>query len=73
MIDQLKPKPIHYLDFRVFLNDIFSWKQQLSKGYTQRQLSEDANMGLGLFTKIIQGKRDLSAKVLVKLSDLFEF
>lgn len=72
MIDQLKPKPFHYLDFRVFLNDIFSWKQQLSKGYTQRQLSEDAKMGLGLFTKIIQGKRDLSAKVLVKLSDLFE-
>lgn len=66
-----KPKSYDYLDYRVFFKDRFSWKQKESKGFTQRQLSQDAQIALGLFTKIVKGERDLSAKVMIKLADSF--
>lgn len=66
-----KPKSYDYLDYRVFFKDRFIWKQKESKGFTQRQLSQDAQIALGLFTKIVKGERDLSAKVMLKIADSF--
>ena len=72
LLQNLKPSSSSYLDFRVFLKDLYTWKQSTERGYYHRKLSQEAALGLGLFTKIIQGDRDLSAKVMIKLSQVFE-
>ena len=69
---QLKPNSNSYLDYRVYLKDLYAWKQSVQHGFSQRQLAKEGEFGLGLFTKIVQGERDLSAKVMVKLTKVFE-
>ncbi len=61
-----------YLNYRQYLADLIDIKKSENSKYTHRYLSEQGGFGLGLLTKILNGERNISAKIIVKLMDLFE-
>ena len=55
----------HYLDYRTYLRDAYlDLKRSRPSGFTHRRIGQKGGFDPGLFSKVIQGQRNISAKLL---------
>ncbi len=61
-----------YVDYRLFLRDIYAEKKAKHKFFSYRYLSEKSGLNSpGFFTWILQGKRNLSQRLILRYVDIF--
>ena len=68
-----KPKIIEYIDFRLFLKDFFEFKKKSIKKFSYRKLAASLSLSSPSFiSEVIKGKKKLSQRLILKLSDLMQ-
>jgi uncharacterized protein (TIGR02147 family) len=66
-------KVFNYLDYRKFLADLYIAKKAGRKYFTLQYVSQQLGLkSPGYFSWILKGKRNVSPKLIVKLSELFQ-
>ncbi|MBF0432044.1 MAG: TIGR02147 family protein [Fibrobacteria bacterium] len=69
-----KPKITAYIDFRLFFKDLFEYKKKHTPGFSFRKLT--VSLGLAspsYISEVIKGKKNLSQKLILKLSKTLSF
>lgn len=62
-----------YLDYRKFLHDLYAEKKAKSKYFSYRYLAQKTGLkSVGFFTWILQGKRNLSPRLVLKFAEAFK-
>lgn len=68
-----RPNVFEYLDFRVYLKDLFSFFKSESRGFSFRRFSKDAGFSSPNFLKLVyDGKRNLSSQSIHKIAAAFK-
>ncbi len=67
--DVEQPDLDNYLDYRAYLRAQLVWLKANDRKFNQRKLAEAGGFGLGLFTKVVQGERDISARMVVRFAE----
>src|SRR3954468_21863356 len=63
----------NYLDYRKFLHDIYAERKAKSKFFSYRYLAQKTGLkSVGFFTWILQGKRNLSSRLVLKFAEAFK-
>lgn len=58
------PDIYQYIDYRLFLRDAYlALKQSRPSGFTHRRIGQKGGFDPGLFSKVIQGQRNISDKL----------
>lgn len=66
-----KPTILNYSDYKLFLNDIYSYNKSINKSFSHRFISNKVGASsAGWFSNIISGRISLTATHLVRLSKL---
>ena len=67
-------KIIDYIDFRIFLKDFFRLKKEVSPNFSHRQFASALSLSSPSFiAEVIKGKKNLSQKLVIKLSNIIRF
>jgi uncharacterized protein (TIGR02147 family) len=66
------PNIYSYIDYRKFLLDILAEKKLSNPGYSCRLLSKRLGISAATFVRILNGKRNISKKLLPKFIDYFK-
>lgn len=62
-----------YLDYRRFLHDVYAERKAKSKYFSYRYLAQKTGLkSVGFFTWILQGKRNLSPRLVLKFAEAFK-
>jgi len=62
-----------YLDYRRFLHDLYAEKKAKSKYFSYRYLAQKTGLkSVGFFTWVLQGKRNLSPRLVLKFAEAFK-
>jgi uncharacterized protein (TIGR02147 family) len=66
---ETEPDLLHYTDYRRYLADYHSWRKHGDKGFSLRRFARDIGFSSHtLLRYVLEGKRNLSKRTLVKLS-----
>lgn len=62
-----------YLDYRKFLQDLYAERKAKSKFFSYRYLAQKTGLkSVGFFTWVLQGKRNLSPRLVLKFAEVFK-
>jgi uncharacterized protein (TIGR02147 family) len=62
-----------YLDYRRFLHDLYAERKAKSKYFSYRYLAQKTGLkSVGFFTWVLQGKRNLSPRLVLKFAEAFK-
>ena len=61
-----------FLDFRLYLEAYYRARKSVDKKFSHRFIGKEGKFDPGLFSKILQGKRDISASMVFRLAALLK-
>ena len=61
-----------YLDYRKLLKDLFDWYKKQNSGFSHRYFANKSGLSIGFLKLVIDGKRNLTKKSLMKIAKGFE-
>lgn len=67
------PDIFSYLDYRRFLHDLYAERKAKAKYFSYRYLAQKTGLkSVGFFTWVLQGKRNLSPRLVLKFAEAFK-